>query len=310
MVKDETLRNENEIFKTNLEEKLIPQIRERIDNGENRIEYTEEEIKQILEVDYTTENFYQRFKTMLLNTEIGVSIKRIPGNNKFTFFERLDGVKRESDLFKAKFEHSFKPKLIEYLNSHISIGIPEDWLKAKLDMVGYSTSGVYKKLRDMLVVSEITISIERKSDGNGFIFYNKKLAEEHDARVDKEVKEYEEKRKIILEAERQEELNRPYPEDLFSDITSRFPPHPKSLEPKFLESEEVRDRNSDKKIRTKSPESELDHESTMRFYEKENDDGEDNFDSLSKCPVCGSDVVMFSPECHGCGIVLKWKEEG
>lgn len=300
MVKDETLRNENEIFKTNLDEKLIPQIRERIDSGENRIEYTEEEIKQILEVDYTTENFYQRFKTMLLNTEIGVSIKRIPGNSKFTFFERLDGIKRESDLFKVKFERQFKPKLIEYLNNHISIGIPEDWIKEKLYMVEYSTDSVYNKLRGMLAVSGITVSIQRKIDGNGFIFYNKRLAEEHDARVDKEVKEYEEKRKIILEAERQEELNRPYPEDLFSDIASKFPPPPKSLE---SNGEDLR------KSKFHKGEDSRKSESTMKFYEKENDDSEDDFNSLSKCPVCGSDVVMFSPECHACRTVLKWKEE-
>lgn len=34
-----------------------------------------------------------------------------------------------------------------------------------------------------------------------------------------------------------------------------------------------------------------------------------NLDNLSECPICGSNVVIFSPKCNKCGNDLEWREE-
>lgn len=178
----QNIKSKNERFIFNIENKLIPELNEEFDCiGDNdKIEYSLYEIKEILETDSTTDYIYSKLKNLLLDTEIGLSIKRIPNNTKLIFFKKSNLIKRESDIFKLKIEKILSSKsFINYLNENGIYKVSVDGFKNVFDFDDYDTMTLYKKIKHSLTNSEIDISVTKnvlyeKEIIDIFKFYYKK----------------------------------------------------------------------------------------------------------------------------------------
>ncbi len=294
----EKLDNENNRFKLNFEKNLIPQIEERLENGENKIDYTEFEIREILEVSYTLDNLYTRFKSLLLNSQYGVSIKRIPNNSKFLFFKKIDGIHRESDLFKVKFE-SIRPKIENELKNVKEIAFGEKYFKLHLD-TNSTIDSIYHRIRDILLNKDLQIKMEKNvivdnESVNLLIFYYRKSIEEKkevenkNKEIIKKNKELEKKdaedRKLKLQKMEEEDLRKlenARENDIFiEELLKQFPPPPWEIKPE-----------KDNEIKEK--ESEMIEIVT-------NDDGS------FLCVHCKNLVEYEESKCSHCGKIYDWK---
>lgn len=314
-------RPSNKPFKDNLEENLIPGITERL-NVESKAEYTEDEIKKILNVDFSTENLYQQLKTKLLDTEIGVSIKRIPKNNKFVFFKRLGGMKRESDLFKINFGRS-KPSIEKYLSENTQMGVEEKRLKESLDCVEYSTDNLYNRLRGVLSGTGMNVSIVKDviEDGkkvNAFVFYNEKALEkerleekqrnerEKQEEIEREIKI---KKEIEKENEEAKDFARKLANDgnLISELVDNMRKNPIVSGDTGIISELIDS--------MKKPE----HPTRKPERPTKDVDIIDNVNEVVQCPLCSSDLIYEHDkvsgnndtilECPKCGGKVEWTNE-
>lgn len=285
-------RPSNNSFKDNLKENLITGITERLEI-ESKAEYTEDEIKKMLNVDFSTENLYQQLKTKLLDTEIGVSIKRIPKNNKFVFFKRLGGMKRESDLFKINFGRS-KPSLEKYLSENTQMGIEEKRLKESLDCVEYSTDNLYNRLRGVLSGTGINVSIVKdvikdEKKVNAFVFYNEKALEkekiEEKQRKEREKQEeIENEMKIRKEIEKENEEAKKFAVELakegnlISELIDDMVKNPVKVNNTGIISDILDDMKKNEVVQCPFCKSEL-------FYE--NNEASNNNNEILTCPHCG-----------------------
>ncbi len=171
MILDE-LKSENDKFKYNINNILIPQIIERINNGEIKVEYSLFELKSTLSTDYRKENLNIRLRNILYDSEIGVSIKR----NMFIFFKKENGINRETDLFKVKFEKNI-PTIASEIEKESLLTIEEICFKSffKID---YNIDNIYQRIRSILSKTNLKVKIEKNVivDGkntNILVFYDK-----------------------------------------------------------------------------------------------------------------------------------------
>jgi len=301
----EKLDNENNRFKSNFEKNLIPQIEERLENGENKIDYTESEIREILEVSYTLDNLYTRFKSLLLNSQYGISIKRIPNNSKFLFFRKLNGINRESDLFKIKFELII-PKIEDGLKNVKEVAFEEKYFKLHLDTTS-SIDNIYHRIRDILLNKDLHIKIEKNvivdnESINLLIFYyrksliEKKEIENINKEIIKKNKELEKKdakdRELKLKKMEEEDLRKlenARENDIFiEELLKQFPPPPWEVKSeKVYEAKEI----LQKKVENKPKKIEI----------EVNDDGS------FLCIKCKNIVKYHDSKCSQCGEEYNWK---
>ncbi len=208
-VKMQSLCTQSELFTKNLINYFAPYVVERLNKGESSIVYTENELKEILETNnYTTSNLYVRLKNDLLNFEIGVSIKRIPNNSRFTFFKRTEYVNRIIDTFKTRFDKKFKYGLVNYLDKpkNTRLGIPEKWIKERLSCENYRTDYLYSRLKKVLENTKINVTLTRKfpiknETLNIYTFYYEKTSKNDIKEIDKDEEEF---RRYITESENKE----------------------------------------------------------------------------------------------------------
>jgi len=208
------MEGENSIFKINLIQKLIPELNDKF-SREDKIEYTLDEIKDILRVRYGLDDLYKKLKSKLTNTEIGVSIKR--SSNRFTFFKKSNELKRESDYFEIQFKKDFIPIVINHLLNNDTYKITEIEIKNIMNCNDYNTINLHTKLRKILSGTDIEISISRRDIQNKFIFYYKskhlqikKEEIEEKRNYEKFLTERENKQKIEEETTRKESINKDF----------------------------------------------------------------------------------------------------
>ncbi len=161
------LVNRKEKLKLYVEQNLIPQLKEKIDlleknNEIPRVEYNVADLIHILEIDIAMDSLYGSLKNFLLDTDIGISIKRIPNNSKFIFFKKSESVKRETDVFKELFEQKFKKILVGYLSKMNNMKISIPLFKDFVGYNNYENFNLYLKLKNMLKYSgEFDVSIAK-----------------------------------------------------------------------------------------------------------------------------------------------------
>lgn len=185
--------NKSDIFKSEFEQKIKPYIIKKLNDDETKVTISENYINELLNVNYTTDNLYIKMRNMLIGTNLGVSIKR--KNKEFIFYKTLDGINRESDLFKKTFDNKLKPYLLEELKNICTIGFEETYLKEYLE-VSYGSTNIYNNLKKMLSNTSISVSIRRNTVIKGkkineFIFCNNELR-----------KQIEEKNREMIENEK------------------------------------------------------------------------------------------------------------
>ena len=164
-MKIEKVANLNNIFK----ERIEPLIFEKLKTNKV-IEFPKNELKEILnEKDTSSESLYKRIKIVLENLDLGISRK----DDKYVFYKKSDGLKRESDIFKLNFEQKMKPVILDNLNSNLKSEFSIIEIKEIFDIVNIDT--IYQRLRSIL--SETELGLSRKDDK--FIFYKKQDGLKH-----------------------------------------------------------------------------------------------------------------------------------
>lgn len=207
-MKLQELRNNNESFNKNLDEHLIPTLIERFNKGEEKIEYKENELREILGINnYETFYLYTKLRDKILDFDMGVSIKRIPRDNRFTFFVRTSLMKSVRDDFRVKFKQKFMPGIVDYLKTNDKIGIPESWIKEHLKCENYTIDYLYSRFRKFLENTSVGIILTRKMPVknetlNIYTFYNKKI--ENPLKEDEDEREF---RNYLMKSENQNQGN-------------------------------------------------------------------------------------------------------
>jgi len=277
---DNKVITENDIFKINIEKKLIPELFKEFHNGRDKLEYILSHLNILLEVDYTLDNFYVRLKSKLLNFGIGVSVNK--KFNKLIFFEVSENIKKETDLFEIEFNKKFLPNVIEYLNSNIELSITEKVIKNRMSCKEYTTDYLYQKLKTQLLNTNIEISITKNvmiNDiiANIFSFYNKNskdIIEKH--------------KKELIKEERKEEY-------LFKEL---------------IENNEKIDKQKEKEYRTSSIE---ENSKLMNYIMSDNykeipiENIDKELDKMDFCPYCGNVINYLDKNCSRCKILLDWE---
>lgn len=218
-------RCSTETFKMDFEDKLKPQILKELNNTSNKAVFSEMYIRNTLNTRLLSlDNLYIKLRNVLMETELGISIKR--KKSEFVFYYKSEKVNRESDILKVNFEQKLLPILLKTDIKRID----ETFLKQYLN-VDYKTFNLYQKLRNILKDdSNIEVSLEQNvKDGDKTIniirFTNKKITEkliERDNIIKvEEINHFEERMKYI-EEERQKELKRINEIDL--NILKKLPP--------------------------------------------------------------------------------------
>ena len=180
----------SDMFKLEFEQKIKSHINNEIKNGKNKVILTQDYITEKLDIYYNIDNLYIKMRNMLIGTNLGVSIKR--KSREFVFYELLDGVNRESDLFKFTVIKKLIPLLLEefeikYEVNKYKVGLEENYLKELLD-VNFSTTNLYKTLKKTLPNNIILFTENKVIDEKmikAFVFYdiNKKV------KIDRQVEE-------------------------------------------------------------------------------------------------------------------------
>jgi len=184
-------------FKSNVFNVLIPQITEKINKGEIKIEYSLDEIRRILEINYKIENLNMRLRNILSDSEIGISVKE----HKFVFFRKMYGINRESDLFKVKFEKNISTITAE-INKKNKLVIEENCFKSFFD-IDYNINNIYQRIRNILSSTNLRVKIEKNifiegKNTNLLIFYDKNktyIFDKEFEKIDNDI----EKHPIIIE---------------------------------------------------------------------------------------------------------------
>jgi len=290
-MKLENIANESDIFSTNIEKTLIPQIYERIDNGESKIEYTFDETNEILEVNYTLDNLYLKLKSKLINSDIGVSIKRIPNNSKFIFFRKTNGIKRESDLFIIKFKQEFIPLIIDHLNkNNVKLNVTEKVIKDYMNCNEYNTDNLYAKLKKCLFGTDINVSILKNVISNNtmintFDFYRissqKTIKEKIQKRKERQLQ------KETIEMRKEEEERNQYKKFVFERDNE----------------EKKRDDEEKKKSRVEI----VDEGSKILETIMTNPKSLNDIESVTLCPNCNQEILDYDKKCKHCNILLEWE---
>ena len=287
----ENLTNENDIFKTNIEKNLIPQIYERIDNGESKIEYNFDETNEILEVNYTLDNLYLKLKSKLVDSDIGVSIKRIPNNSKFIFFRKLNGIKRESDLFIIKFKQEFIPLIIDHLNkNNVKLNVTEKVIKDYMNCNEYNTDNLYVKLKKCLFGTDINVSILKNVTSNNttintFDFYRISAQ-----KIIKEKAQKQKERQLqneIIEMRKEEEEKKQYK--------------------KFVFERDNEERKREEEEKKKSRVEIIDEGSKILETIMTKPKSLNDTDIITSCPECNGEILDYDKRCKHCNILLKWE---
>lgn len=173
-MKMEKYSKKGDKFKLLFEEKMKPQIEEKLKN-EMKVVLSEKYIKETLGVDYNTDNLYIKLRNLLIETNLGVSIKR--KNKEFIFYEIIDDVNRESDIFRLAIKDKLIPYLLEKLMIRNSISFKESFLKEFLYVNKHNTSSILNIIRSTLP-SEIKVKFTKNNiskEGNfinNFVFYD------------------------------------------------------------------------------------------------------------------------------------------
>lgn len=173
-------------LKMYVEQTLIPELNKQFNNSEKnneslKIEYIIRDIKILSGIEDSTDNsVYVSLKQFLLDTEFGVSIKRIPKNSKFIFFKKSGNINRETDIFKDLFDKKFKKILEEYLSRESVLRISANVFKEYVGYNEYENTNLYNRLKNLLRYSEkFDISIGKNVIVDGisttiFEFYKQK----------------------------------------------------------------------------------------------------------------------------------------
>lgn len=265
-MKLESYINKIDFLKTKFEENLKPKIYERINNGEIKVVLSKDYINDALNNRYEIGYLFLKLKEILLDTNLNISIRKL--KKEFVFYEKFDGINRECDVFKTNFKKNLEPKILKILKHKHSIIFEESFLKEYLN-IKYSTDRIYKKLRDILLNTDILISLKKNirmnnNKSNHFIFYRKD--------------------ETIIETQNHcEEIN--FNEEIDSD---------KDDFKNYME-ESTKENNKIKE--------EIHKESLKGLLETLNSD----IDNYCECPVCKSKIKDFSNKCEHCDTKLEWR---
>ncbi len=204
-MKLQELKNNNKLFNENLGKCLIPILFERFNKDEEKIEYKENELREILDAkNYETFYLYTKLRDKLLDFDIGVSIRRIPRDNRFIFFIRTSSMKSIKDDFRVRFEQKFMPGIIDYLKTNDKIGIPESWIRNHLKCESYTIDYLYSRFKNFLDNTSVGIMLVKRMKVknellNIYTFYNKKI--ETPLKEDEDEKEF---KNYLIKSENQE----------------------------------------------------------------------------------------------------------
>lgn len=293
-----TLVSEKDNFTLYTEKSLIPEICERFENGENKLEYTYNEILEVLHTNNTMENLYLKLRLKLVDYSIGTSIKRT--NNKFVFFRKSDNIKRDTDLFGVKFKEKFMPIIIRYLDKHLKMVISEKLLKDYMECNEDTTDNLYAKLRKQLIYDNINVSIERNvlvknSKMDIFIFYYKDSEKKIIEQEHKEKEEFfriekEQKEESVIE---QENYNKMCIER--DNITNQIE------EKEKLKNKNILIEEGSKLINSIMNNSNITNITNSTKNIAENAE-------IFHCPSCNKTLKNFENKCTNCGLSIKWVE--
>ncbi len=265
-MKIELLDTKTNSFRTKFEEKLKPEIYKRIDNGEIKVVLLKDYVNNTLNVDYEFGYLFLKIKELLLDTDLNISIRKL--KKEFVFYKKFNGVNRECDTFKITFNKNLEPKIFKILESKDSIAFEEHFLKQYLN-VNYSTDRMYKKLRNLLLNTDLSISIKKNIKlsnikSNCFIFYKKveisNVAENNYKKI-----------------QSNEEID-PDREDFHNYI-------------------------EESKKEVEALKEEICKKSVKNLLKDLNSD----IGNYCKCPNCGNDIKYFSKICNYCGIKFEWE---
>lgn len=208
-----------------LENILIPQIIERIKNGETKIEYLLYEINDILDTDYSKGNLRLKLNNTLKDSKIRFSIKK----KTFVFFEKFDECNKESSLFTSKFE-KFIPTINSEIKKEYEFAIEENCFKEFFE-IKYNIDNIYQRIRLILEEydSNIKIGIRKNTIINGkntniIIFYDEnnynKIKEKNNEfrdEIRENVKKLEKKSQDVRKIELKET------ESIYTEIMNELP---------------------------------------------------------------------------------------
>jgi len=255
--------NKSNSFKINFEEHLKTKIYESINNGEIKVILSKDYVNEVLCSDYELMYLFFKIKELLLDTDLNISVRKL--NKQLVFYKKIDGINRESDFIKMNFEEKLKPRISKILKKKHSITFEERFLKEYLN-VNYGADRIYIKLRDMLVDTEIAISVKKNIDvnnnkSNHFIFYKK--------RESKPQNQYE-RVNFVKEIDVDEEDFKNYIKE--------------SIEENKKIKEEI-------------------HKESLEGLSKSLSLDTDNY---CECPICKKRIEYFSEKCEHCSEELKW----
>lgn len=157
----------NKIFKINIEQILIPEIKKKFEVNESKIGYNLLELNILLKTNYKLSNMYIRLKDILKDSNIGVS-KR---NDVIIFTNKERGINKESEIFNVNLENLI-PKISNVLDKKKSTFISETDLK-KILGVDYKSRNIYQRAKQILLEYNIGIKFKTgKKIDDSFVFYN------------------------------------------------------------------------------------------------------------------------------------------
>lgn len=265
-MKSESFTDKNIFLKTIFEKSLKPKIHEKLDNGEIKVVLSVDYVKDTLGVDYEIGYLYTRLKETLLDTNLNISIRKL--KKEFVFYEKSNNVNRECDTLRTIFKKSLEPKILKILSRKYSITFEEKFLKEYLN-IEYSTDRIYKKLKDILMNTDISISVKKNvkidnNKSNHFIFYKK-----GEILI--------EKQNICKETNSNEEI------DLDKEDFKNY------MEESVIENEKIKE-----EIHKKSLE---DLAKTLNL----------DVDNYCECPNCENYIRHLSKKCDYCNTKLEWK---
>ncbi len=265
-MKVESYISKSDFLKTKFEENLKPKIYERINNGEIKVILSKDYIDDALNNKYEIGYLFLKLKEILLDSDLNISIRKL--KKEFVFYEKFDGINRECDVFKTNFKKNLEPKILKILKYEHSIIFEESFLKEYLN-IKYSTDRIYKKLRDILLNTDISISLKKNvrmnsNKSNHFIFYRKG--------------------ETIIEIQNcYKKINNT------EEIDSDKEDYKNYIEESTRENEKIKE--------------EIHKESLKGLLETLNSD----IDNYCECPVCKGKIKDFSNKCVYCDTKLEWR---